>query len=144
VDGVELGHVGVVTGVDVAVLAAARAATALSVLSPVAAGPDGGALNVNADSAAAAVAAALGARRLVFLTDVEGVEDAGGRRIEELDPRAARSLLEGPAVSGGMRPKLLACLSAAAAGVGEVVIAGPGRQREALAGGRGGTHVVAA
>ncbi len=75
---------------------------------------------------------------------MDGISDGLGRRIDELDAAAARRLLASPAVSGGMRPKLAACLEAASAGVGEVVIAGPGRQREALAGGRGGTHVVAA
>jgi acetylglutamate kinase len=107
-------------------------------------GRDGGPLNVNADAVAAAVAAALSARRLIFLTDVEGVADALGRRLDELDAEATRRLLESPAVTGGMRPKLTACLQAAAAGVGEVVIAGPSRQRAALAGGRGGTRVIAA
>ncbi|HEX4440763.1 MAG TPA: acetylglutamate kinase [Thermoanaerobaculia bacterium] len=144
VDGVVLGYVGRVIGVESAALGAARAASPIAVLAPLGVGPDGRALNVNADSAAAAIAAAAGARRLVFLTDVEGVADAGGRRIEQLDAPSARRLLQGSAVSGGMRPKLEACLSAAAAGVGEIVIAGPRRQREALAGGRGGTHVVAA
>lgn len=144
VDGIALGRVGSVTGVDAAALAVARAASAVTALAPLGLAPDGRALNVNADSAAAAVAASLGARRLVFLTDVEGVCDAAGCRIEELDPAALRGLLDGPAVTGGMRPKLHACLEAASKGVGEVVIAGPGRQREALDGGRGGTHVVAA
>jgi acetylglutamate kinase len=144
VSGVDLGHVGVVSEVDVRVFDAMRSAGLLPVLAPLAAGPGGAPLNVNADAVAAGVAAALGARRLIFLTDVEGVSDALGRRIEELDPSAAHRLLQSPAVSGGMRPKLAACLNAAAAGVREVVIAGPERQHEALAGGRGGTHVVPA
>jgi acetylglutamate kinase len=144
VSGVDLGNVGVVTSVDVRVFDALRSAGFLPVLAPLAAGPDGAPLNVNADAVAAAVAASLGARRLIFLTDVEGVADALGRRIEDLGSDAARELLASRAVSGGMRPKLAACLEAAAAGVAEVVIAGPERQQEAIAGGRGGTHVVAA
>ncbi len=144
VGGVDLGRVGVVTSVDPRVFDAMRSAGLLPVLAPLAAGPDGNPLNVNADSVAAAVAASLGARRPIFLTDVEGVADALERRIEDLDPGAARRLLESRAVSGGMRPKLAACLEAAAAGVREVVIAGPQRQEEAIGGGRGGTHVVAA
>jgi len=142
VDGVELGHVGVVTRVEARVFEAMRSAAFLPVLAPLAAGPEGSPLNVNADAVAAAVAAALSARRLIFLTDVEGVADAFGKRIDELDAVAARRLLESPAVTGGMRPKLTACLEAAANGVGEVVIAGPSRQRAALSGGRGGTHVL--
>jgi acetylglutamate kinase len=144
VSGVDLGCVGVVSDVDVRIFEAMGSAGLLPVLAPLAGGPDGEPLNVNADAVAAAVSAALGARRLIFLTDVEGVSDARGRRIEQLDAPSALRLLQGSAVSGGMRPKLTACLSAASAGVREVVIAGPGRQREALAGGRGGTHVVAA
>ncbi|MEX0879178.1 MAG: acetylglutamate kinase [Thermoanaerobaculia bacterium] len=142
ISGVALGSVGIVASVDIRVFEAMRSAGLLPVLAPLAAGPDGGPLNVNADAVAAAVATALGARRLIFLTDVEGVSDALGRRIDDLDSAAARRLLDGPAVSGGMRPKLAACLEAAAGGVGEVVIAGPERQQEALAGGRGGTRVV--
>jgi acetylglutamate kinase len=144
VDGVELGFVGSVTGVAPERFDAILARGILPVVAPLAAGPQGELLNVNADAAAAAVAAALGARRLLFLTDVEGVADQTGRLIEQLDPEGARRLLETPAVSGGMRPKLTACLAAADAGVEEVVIAGPGRQESALAGGRGGTCLVAA
>jgi acetylglutamate kinase len=144
VSGVDLGNVGVVSDVDVRIFEAMQSAGVLPVLAPLAAGPGGAPLNVNADAVAAGVAAALGARRLIFLTDVEGVADALGRRIEQLDPSSTLRLLKSPAISGGMRPKLTACLSAASAGVKEIVIAGPGRQHQALAGGRGGTHVVAA
>ncbi len=144
VDGIDLGCVGVVTRVDPRIFEAMRSAGFLPVLAPLAAGPDGSPLNVNADAVAAAVAAALSARRLVFLTDVEGVADGLGRLIEDLDAPAARRLLESPAVTGGMRPKLTACLEAASRGVGEVVIAGPARQEAALSGGRGGTHVLPA
>jgi acetylglutamate kinase len=66
-------------------------------------------------AAASALAGALGAKRLVFLTDVEGVLDADGTVIEKLDARAARALLASPAVTGGMKPKLGAAIEAAAA-----------------------------
>ena len=141
VSGVDLGRVGVVASVDARVFEAMLSAGVLPVLAPLAAGPDGAPLNVNADAVAAAVAVALRARRLIFLTDVEGVSNEGGRLLEDLNPAATRRLLESPAVWGGMRPKLAACLEAAAAGVAEVVIAGPRRQQQALAGGRGGTRV---
>ncbi|HTR03641.1 MAG TPA: acetylglutamate kinase, partial [Thermoanaerobaculia bacterium] len=144
VGGVDLGFVGRVMRVAPWPLESRLALDRLPVVAPLARGPHGGPLNVNADAAAAAVACALGARRLLFLTDVEGVADEAGRCLERLDAAAARRLLEGPAVTGGMRPKLAACLEAADAGVGEVVIAGPGRREEALSGGRGGTSLVAA
>jgi acetylglutamate kinase len=142
--GVDLGFVGRISSVDLRMIEAAVAAGHLPVLASIAAGPDGVPLNVNADEAAAAVAAALGCRRLLFLTDVEGIADERGRVVARLDPSTARRLLSGSAVSGGMRPKLRACLAAVGAGVREVVIAGPGRQEAALAGGAGGTSLVAA
>jgi acetylglutamate kinase len=144
IGGVDLGFVGTVTSADPAALEAPLSAGRLPVVAPLAAGPGGGRLNVNADVAAAAIAAALGARRLLFLTDVEGVADGSGRLLERLDPPGVRRLLEGPAVTGGMRPKLSACLAAANAGVREIVIAGPERREAALAGGAGGTALVAA
>ncbi|MGH9442162.1 MAG: acetylglutamate kinase, partial [Thermoanaerobaculia bacterium] len=89
-------------------------------------------------------AAALSARRLVFFTDVEGVRDETGRILSRLSICDAESLLSGPAIEGGMRPKLRACLDALRAGVGEVVIAGPGRHPDVLRSGEGGTSLVAA
>ena len=144
VGGVDLGFVGRVTRAEPGPLETVLAEGRLPVVAPIAVGPAGGYLNVNADAAAAALAAALGAHRLIFLTDVEGVADGSGRLLERLDPSSALRLLDGPAVSGGMRPKLAACLAAASAGVREVVIAGPGRREVALAGGPGGTCLVAA
>ena len=73
-------------------------------------------LNVNADDVAAAVAAALGADELVFLSDVPGVLAADGSVIAEISASAP------PAVTGGMLPKLAACGTAVAAGVGRVRI----------------------
>jgi acetylglutamate kinase len=141
---VNLGFVGRVRSVDTLGIEGSLAAGRLPVLAPIADGPDGTSLNVNADEAAAAVAASLGCRRLIFLTDVEGITDEAGRVAARLDPSAARRLLASSAVSGGMRPKLSACLAAVGGGVREVVIAGPGRQEAALAGGAGGTSLVAA
>ena len=86
----------------------------------------------------------LGARKLVFLTDVEGVKGEDGAVIERLDARSARALLASPAVTGGMKPKLRAALDALDAGVTEVLIAGPSLHRAALLEGKGGTHLVAA
>jgi len=144
IGGVALGFVGRIADVAPGPLQTQVAQGRLPVVAPIAVGPGGGYWNVNADAAAAALAAALGARRLIFLTDVEGVSDGSGKILERLDPPSALRLLDGPAVSGGMRPKLAACLAAARAGVREVVIAGPARREVALAGGPGGTCLVAA
>lgn len=144
VDGVDLGYVGRVTRCRTTLVSAVLAAGFLPVVASVAVGREGVLLNVNADGAASALASALKASRLVFLTDVEGVRDGSGNVIERLTTASARALLASPAVSGGMRPKLQACLEALAAGVGEVVIAGPSRHATVLSDGKGGTHLVAA
>ena len=82
-------------------------------------GPDS-LLNVNGDETAAAVAVAVKARRLVFLTDVPGVRDASGETIRRVPPEI--SLLDAPFVSGGMRPKLRAVNAALAGGVRSVSV----------------------
>jgi acetylglutamate kinase len=141
---VDFGHVGRVGGADPAPLRALLQGGYVPVVASLAAGPGGRVLNVNADAAASAVAGALGARRLVFLTDVEGLLDTSGRRVPRLSAAGARGLLDGSAVTGGMRPKLHACLHALDSGVAQVIIAGPRRQRRALQRGEGGTRLVAA
>ena len=94
----------------------------LPVVSSVAQGPAGTLLNVNADAAAAAIAAALGASELRFITDVEGLLDGEGRLVEHLTRNEADRYLESEVVSGGMRPKLQAALSALGAGVQSIHI----------------------
>ncbi|HJT17384.1 MAG TPA: acetylglutamate kinase, partial [Thermoanaerobaculia bacterium] len=101
-------------------------------VSSVAAGTRGSLLNVNADSAAAAIAAGLHASSLVFLTDVAGLLDKKGEVVESLDADDARELLKSDVVTGGMRPKLEAALQALASGVASIHI------------GEGGTQLVAA
>ena len=142
--GVDLGFVGGSARGSARLLNAILSAGMLPVLAPIASDRAGGLLNLNADEAAAAAAEALSARRLVFFTDVEGVRDESGRGISRLSASDAERLLSGPAVEGGMRPKLLACLAALRAGVSEVVIAGPRRHADVLRGGEGGTCLVAA
>ncbi len=143
-DGVDYGFVGAGARADGRLLTAILSSGMLPVLAPIAAGREGGLLNLNADEAAAAIATAFRAPRLVFFTDVEGVRDPSGRTVPRLGTREAEALLTGTAIAGGMRPKLLACLSALRAGVGEVVIAGPERHAAVLRGGEGGTCLVAA
>lgn len=143
-DGVDLGYVGNVSSANPALVRSIQSAGMLPIVASVAVGRDGTLLNVNADEAAAALAGAVGAKRLVFFTDVEGLLDENGTLIESIEPQRARGLLQSDAVRGGMRPKLKACLEALDSGVREVVIAGPGRHASVLANGRGGTSLVAA
>lgn len=116
-----LGRTGELTSVRTELLGGWLAAGITPVVSPVSRGPDGGGLNVNADDAAAGVAAAMGAAELLFVSDVPGVRDAAGW-LEALDAEGAEALLASGEASDGMRPKLRAALAARAAGVGAVRI----------------------
>lgn len=116
-----LGRAGEVTEVRTALLESLLAQGLSPVVSPLTRGPDGDGLNVNADDAATAVAIAMGAAELLFVSDVPGVK-ADGAWTDTLDAQAAAALLESGEAAGGMRPKLRAALRAAAAGVGQVRI----------------------
>jgi acetylglutamate kinase len=131
-----LGRVGTPERVDPTALEAAWAAGLVPVVSPVSTGPEGESLNVNADEAALALATALRADRLVYLSDVDGVR-LEGRAAEWLDAERARREMTGGAIAGGMAMKVETALQAVAAGVPEVIVAGKAR----LLGGFGGTHV---
>jgi acetylglutamate kinase len=84
----------------------------IPVLASIGLGYDGNAYNINADTVAAEVAVALGASKLILLTDVEGVLDRGGQVINELKRSDAQRLIGDGAVAGGMIPKLQSCLRA--------------------------------
>jgi len=122
IDGVELGHVGRVTGANRTLIRAMLTYGILPVVSSVAQGPDGTVLNVNADSAASALAVALGAESLVFLTDVDGVLDAQRALLPSLHAAEVEALIENEIITGGMRPKLQAALQALGSGVGRITI----------------------
>ncbi len=94
----------------------------IPVIAPIGAGRAGETFNVNGDTAAGAIAASLRADRLLLLTDVAGVKDAGGNVISEITPEAIRDLTEAGVISGGMIPKTETALSAIDGGVRAVVI----------------------
>ncbi len=81
-------------------------------IAPVAPGRDGHTYNINADTFAGAIAGALNAVRLLFLTDVPGVLDAKGQLIKELSVGQARALIADGTISGGMIPKVETCIEA--------------------------------
>lgn len=87
-------------------------------------------LNINADTAAGAIAAALGAKWLVFLTDVEGVRDGDGRTLERITSESAQELMASGVIEGGMIPKVGACLTAVASGCTGAIV--DGRKEGAL------------
>ena len=127
----QLGRVAKVVGARPAPLYALLAGGLLPVVAPLALVEDGVICNVNADEAAAGLAGALGAR-LVLLTDTDGVLDANGRRVPELDELAAEQLMTEGVIRAGMLPKVSGALAALRSGAPEVVIA-DGRATGALA-----------
>ncbi len=82
------------------------------VVAPLARDEGGIVCNVNADDAAAGIAAGLGARQLILLTDVDGVRDAGGRKLDALSAAEAEALIDSGVIAGGMVPKVRAALAA--------------------------------
>ena len=119
---VDLGFVGEPKTVNRAVIDMVLKAELIPVIAPVAPGTDGATYNVNADTFAGAIAGALGAARLLFLTDVPGVLDRKGELIRELSEREAKALIADGTISGGMIPKVETCIDALERGVEGVVI----------------------
>jgi acetylglutamate kinase len=131
VGGQDIGRVGEVVAVDPGPVLAAAAAGYIPIIAPVGVDDDGVSHNVNADEAAGAIAAALGAAKLLMLTDVEGVKDADRKLLRQLSADDARKLIAEGTVSEGMIPKVECCIRAAEAGVERVHIV-DGRIRHAI------------
>jgi acetylglutamate kinase len=121
-DGTDLGFVGEPERVDDRVLATLRQSDIIPVIAPVGVGADGETYNINADTVAGAVAAAVKAKRFLLLTDVAGVLDGDKRLISELSAAEARRLIGDGTISGGMIPKVETCLAAVEGGVEAAVI----------------------
>ena len=133
-DSLDLGHVGEVTRVDRLTIDNLAYAGQVPVIPSMALGPDGHKLNVNADTAATAVAAALGADKLVVLSDIPGVlRDMTDPEslIHSLSASEARRLIADGTIAGGMIPKIEGCLETLARGVGKIHII-DGRLRHSL------------
>lgn len=94
----------------------------IPVVAPIGVGPDGETLNINADTFAAAIAVALKAKRLLLLTDVDGVLDKDGALIRSMTTTEALKLIADGTITGGMIPKIESCLDVIAEGVEAVVI----------------------
>ena len=119
---IDLGFVGEPDVVDRSVIDTQVAAGLIPVIAPIAIGHDGATYNVNADTMAGAIAAALGAARLFLMTDVAGVLDKHGTLIPELDPTAIARLKADGTISGGMLPKIDTCVHAVTGGAEAAVI----------------------
>jgi acetylglutamate kinase len=118
----ELGWVGEPARVDAGVLDGFRAAHMIPVIAPIGVGPGGETYNINADTVAGAIAAAVKAERFLLLTDVPGVLDAEKRLIPELSAEDSRRLVADGTISGGMIPKVETCLEAVDGGSAAAVI----------------------
>jgi acetylglutamate kinase len=119
---IDLGFVGEPAHVAAGVLDTFRQSDIIPVIAPIGVGAAGETYNINADTVAGAVAAAVKATRLLLLTDVAGVLDADKRLVSEITAAAARQMIAAGVISGGMIPKVATCLDAVAGGVEAAVI----------------------
>lgn len=119
---VDLGFVGEPDQIDASLIETTCAAGMIPVIAPIASGIDGATYNINADTMAGALAAALGAARLFLLTDVAGVLDKQGRLLTDLTPADIARLQEDGTISGGMIPKLETCTHAVDGGCEAAVV----------------------
>jgi len=114
----DLGFVGEPVKVNAELLDSLARLAVIPVIAPIGIGADGETYNINADSAAGAVAAAVNARKLLMLTDVSGVLNTEGKLIAALSAAEAHRLIASGTIAGGMIPKVETCLDTVAHGVG--------------------------
>ncbi|MDA1323616.1 MAG: acetylglutamate kinase [Proteobacteria bacterium] len=119
---VDLGFVGEPTKINAEVLADLARSNVIPVIAPLGVGPHGTTLNINADTAAGAIAAAVKAERLLMLTDVAGVLDKKGELIPQMTASQVQARKKDKTIHGGMIPKVETCLAAVRGGVEAAVI----------------------
>ena len=145
----ELGYVGAVNNIDANAIMAALNSNYIPIIAPVglddskSTGEKGALLNINADTVAGKISAALKAERMIFLTDVEGIMDSSKRLLPRITRRQADSLIRSNVISGGMLPKIEACISALDGGAISQIIDGrkPGALIDAISGNKLGTRI---
>lgn len=130
-DNIDLGFVGEPAAIDTSVLDALIDGGMTPVIAPVAPSKDGETFNINADTAAGAIASAMNATRLLMLTDVSGVLNKDGEHIQKLTISKARALIADGTINGGMIPKVETCIDAVEGGAEAAVIL-DGRERHAV------------
>ena len=119
---VDLGFVGKIVKVNTELLEKLTNDEFIPVVAPIGMDKEGQSYNINADTVAGAIASAVKAEKLMFLTDVEGVKDKEGNIIHAMTPEKAHALIEDGTISGGMIPKVRGCLEAVDEGVNRVHI----------------------
>ncbi len=121
-DLIDIGQVGDIVSIDPSLIALLDTGAFIPVIAPIGVGSEGETYNINADTMAGAIAAALSADRLFLLTDVAGVLDRDGALLTDLDPAKIMALRADGTVTGGMIPKLETCITAVEGGVDAAVI----------------------
>ncbi|MBR5507551.1 MAG: acetylglutamate kinase [Clostridia bacterium] len=124
VDGVktDIGFVGEVTEVNTKIIEMLNDDEFIPVIAPIGVDDEGNSYNINADSVAEAVAEALNAEKLMYLTDVEGVKNADGELIYKIHLDEINEMIDNGTITGGMIPKIKSCKKAIKNGVGKVHI----------------------
>ncbi len=118
----DLGFVGEPAEINASVLAELATANVIPIIAPLGQGPGGTTYNINADTAAGAIAAAVSAERLLMLTDVAGVLNKSGKLIENMTAAQVRARIKDGTIDGGMIPKVETCMDAVKGGVEAAVI----------------------
>lgn len=119
---IDIGQVGEIVGINPAIINSLDENKFIPVIAPVGVGEHGETYNINADLVAGQVAEALGAEKLILLTDVEGVKDKKGELLSTLKINQARKLIQEGIVGEGMIPKVECCIEALKGGVGKTHI----------------------
>lgn len=118
----DIGYVGEIENVDEHILEYLAKDAYIPVIAPIGVDEDGQSYNINADTVASAVAEAVKAEKLILLTDVEGIRDADGNILYEIDGKEIHNMIDKNIINGGMIPKSLGCLEAIKGGVNSVHI----------------------
>ncbi len=127
----ELGFVGTPKEINKEVLLSIVGEKKVPIIAPLGIGDDGKIYNINADVAAASIAKEINSRRLLLMTDVEGVLDKDKKLISEINSETAKDMINDQSISGGMIPKINTCIDAVNNGVTGVVIV-DGRKQNSL------------
>ena len=130
-ENIDLGFVGTPTEINKELLIETIKSNEVPVVAPLGSDKDNQTFNINADTAAGSIAIELKARRLMIISDVEGVLDSGKKLIPEINSKKANELIDQEVISGGMIPKIKNCLDVASNGVKAVVII-DGRKNHSL------------
>ena len=118
----ELGFVGIPNEIDQNILNKIIKTNEIPVIAPIGLDKNGQTYNVNADTAAGAIAKELKSRRLLLMTDIEGVMDSNNNLVTEITPEVAKKMIDDEVIKGGMIPKINTCIDAVNNGVRGVVI----------------------